>query len=169
MLSMFPQKPHVSSSPTFLTKRTLQKPIRRTSSVLWSQKPTRSWHGPLWVLVIYSLRLPLSRLHNFLVVDETILHFEFVFLHFSDGHYSVPGAGFPLSYWNGGGVASQLGNHSPHSQLSASSFPEPHIQWVSQVKTFWSGQVIQSNNYSLAATLISTQCWTQSIIFSVCF
>ncbi|XP_071313549.1 centrosome and spindle pole-associated protein 1-like isoform X2 [Trachinotus anak] len=47
------------------------------------------------------------------------------------GHLSVPGAGLPMSYWNippGGGVPSQFGNHSPHSQHSGSSFPEPPMQ-----------------------------------------
>lgn len=53
---------------------------------------------------------------------------------FSDAHHNVPGSGFPVSYWDvpsGRSVPSQLGNHSPHSQHSASSFPEPHLQWVS--------------------------------------
>ncbi|XP_070769650.1 centrosome and spindle pole-associated protein 1-like [Enoplosus armatus] len=47
------------------------------------------------------------------------------------GHLSVPGAVPPVSYWNipqGGAVPSQLGNHSPHSQHSGSSIPEPPIQ-----------------------------------------
>ncbi|XP_036933606.1 centrosome and spindle pole associated protein 1-like isoform X2 [Acanthopagrus latus] len=47
------------------------------------------------------------------------------------GHLPVPGAGPPLSYWNvppGGAVPSQFGNHSPHSQHSGGSFPEPPIQ-----------------------------------------
>ncbi|XP_041800014.1 centrosome and spindle pole associated protein 1-like isoform X2 [Chelmon rostratus] len=47
------------------------------------------------------------------------------------GHLSAPGAGPPMSYWSippGGGVHSQFGNHSPHSQHSGSSFPEPPIQ-----------------------------------------
>uniref|UniRef100_A0A3B5B6F5 Centrosome and spindle pole associated protein 1-like n=1 Tax=Stegastes partitus TaxID=144197 RepID=A0A3B5B6F5_9TELE len=47
------------------------------------------------------------------------------------GHLSVPGAGLPVSYWNippGGAVPSHFGNHSPHSQHSGSSFPEPPIQ-----------------------------------------
>ncbi|XP_017278653.1 centrosome and spindle pole associated protein 1-like isoform X2 [Kryptolebias marmoratus] len=45
-------------------------------------------------------------------------------------HYPGPGAGFPESYWNvpsGVAAPSQLGNHSPHSQHSGSSFPEPHV------------------------------------------
>ncbi|XP_044220221.1 centrosome and spindle pole-associated protein 1-like isoform X1 [Thunnus albacares] len=47
------------------------------------------------------------------------------------GHLSVPGAGLPVSYWNvppGGAVPCQFGNHSPQSQHSGSSFPEPPIQ-----------------------------------------
>ncbi|XP_022073359.2 centrosome and spindle pole-associated protein 1-like isoform X2 [Acanthochromis polyacanthus] len=45
------------------------------------------------------------------------------------GHLSVPGAGLPMSYWNiPPGGASRFGNHSPHSQHSGSSFPEPPIQ-----------------------------------------
>ncbi|XP_078145290.1 centrosome and spindle pole-associated protein 1-like isoform X2 [Centroberyx gerrardi] len=44
------------------------------------------------------------------------------------GQLPVPGAGLPVSYWNvppGGALPSQLGNHSPHSQHSGSSLPEP--------------------------------------------
>ncbi|XP_058505755.1 centrosome and spindle pole-associated protein 1-like isoform X2 [Solea solea] len=44
------------------------------------------------------------------------------------GHLSVPGAGLPVSCWNlpqGGTVPSRFGNHSPHSQYSGSSFPDP--------------------------------------------
>ncbi|XP_074503831.1 centrosome and spindle pole associated protein 1-like isoform X2 [Sebastes fasciatus] len=44
------------------------------------------------------------------------------------GHLPVPGAGPPVSYWNvppGGALPSQFGHHSPHSQHSGSSFPEP--------------------------------------------
>uniref|UniRef100_A0A3P8T9X9 Centrosome and spindle pole associated protein 1a n=1 Tax=Amphiprion percula TaxID=161767 RepID=A0A3P8T9X9_AMPPE len=45
------------------------------------------------------------------------------------GHLSVPGASLPMSYWNiPPGGASQFGNHSPHSQHSGSSFPEPPVQ-----------------------------------------
>ncbi|XP_033977307.1 centrosome and spindle pole-associated protein 1-like isoform X2 [Trematomus bernacchii] len=47
------------------------------------------------------------------------------------GHLSVPGAGLPVSYWNlppGGALPSQLGHHSPHSQHSGSSCPEPPTQ-----------------------------------------
>ncbi|KAJ4946285.1 hypothetical protein JOQ06_023953 [Pogonophryne albipinna] len=47
------------------------------------------------------------------------------------GHLSVPGAGPPVSYWNlppGGALPSQLGHHSPHSQHSGSSCPEPPTQ-----------------------------------------
>ncbi|KAK5925511.1 hypothetical protein CgunFtcFv8_018029 [Champsocephalus gunnari] len=47
------------------------------------------------------------------------------------GHLSVPGAGLPVSYWNlppGGALSSQLGHHSPHSQHSGSSCPEPPTQ-----------------------------------------
>ncbi|KAA8589140.1 hypothetical protein FQN60_010485 [Etheostoma spectabile] len=47
------------------------------------------------------------------------------------GHLSVPGAGLPVSYWNvspGGALPSQFGDHSPHSQHSGSSFPEPPAQ-----------------------------------------
>ncbi|XP_049898888.1 centrosome and spindle pole-associated protein 1-like isoform X3 [Epinephelus moara] len=47
------------------------------------------------------------------------------------GPLSVPGAGLPMSYWNvppGGALPSQYGHHSPHSQHSGSSFPEPPIQ-----------------------------------------
>ncbi|XP_070819475.1 centrosome and spindle pole-associated protein 1-like isoform X1 [Chaetodon trifascialis] len=47
------------------------------------------------------------------------------------GHFSAAGAGPPMSYWSippGGGVPSQFGNHSPHSQHSGSSFPEPLLQ-----------------------------------------
>ncbi|XP_078117223.1 centrosome and spindle pole-associated protein 1-like isoform X3 [Sander vitreus] len=47
------------------------------------------------------------------------------------GHLSVPGAGLPMSYWNvpqGGALPSQFGDHSPHSQHSGSSIPEPPIQ-----------------------------------------
>ncbi|XP_070692820.1 centrosome and spindle pole-associated protein 1-like isoform X2 [Pempheris klunzingeri] len=54
------------------------------------------------------------------------------------GHLSVPGAGLPMSYWNvppGGAVTSQFGNHSPHSQHSGSSFPEPPTQPGGQVVT----------------------------------
>ncbi|XP_056295792.1 centrosome and spindle pole-associated protein 1-like isoform X3 [Pseudoliparis swirei] len=43
------------------------------------------------------------------------------------GQLSVP----PVSYWSvpaGGAPASRYGNHSPHSQHSGSSFPEPPIQ-----------------------------------------
>ncbi|XP_029972493.1 centrosome and spindle pole associated protein 1-like isoform X2 [Salarias fasciatus] len=52
------------------------------------------------------------------------------------GHLSVPGvpgvpgAGLPVSYWTcppGGAVPGQFGPHSPHSQLSGSSFPEPQL------------------------------------------
>ncbi|KAM3612096.1 uncharacterized protein V6R79_002592 [Siganus canaliculatus] len=51
------------------------------------------------------------------------------------GPLSVPGALPPMSYWNsppGGGVASHLGHHSPHSQYSGSSLPEPPVQQSSQ-------------------------------------
>ncbi|XP_029917336.1 centrosome and spindle pole-associated protein 1-like isoform X2 [Myripristis murdjan] len=44
------------------------------------------------------------------------------------GQLTVPGAGLPMSYWNippGGAIPSQLDSHSPHSQHSGSSFPEP--------------------------------------------
>ncbi|XP_053179175.1 centrosome and spindle pole-associated protein 1-like isoform X2 [Scomber japonicus] len=54
------------------------------------------------------------------------------------GHLSVPGAGHPVSYWNvppGGAVPIQFGNHSPHSQHSGSSFPEPPIQPSSEAAT----------------------------------
>ncbi|XP_034545980.1 centrosome and spindle pole associated protein 1-like isoform X2 [Notolabrus celidotus] len=47
------------------------------------------------------------------------------------GHLPVPSTGLPMSYWNlppGGAVPSQLGNHSPRSQHSGSSFQEPLIQ-----------------------------------------
>ncbi|KAI4818791.1 hypothetical protein KUCAC02_004091 [Chaenocephalus aceratus] len=47
------------------------------------------------------------------------------------GHLSVPGAGLPVSYWNlppGGALSSQQGHHSPHSQYSGSSCPEPPTQ-----------------------------------------
>ncbi|XP_076023975.1 centrosome and spindle pole associated protein 1-like [Genypterus blacodes] len=46
-------------------------------------------------------------------------------------HLPPAGVGPPVSYWNippGGAVHSQLGHLSPHSQLSGSSYPEPHIQ-----------------------------------------
>ncbi|XP_035983224.1 centrosome and spindle pole-associated protein 1 isoform X2 [Fundulus heteroclitus] len=42
--------------------------------------------------------------------------------------FPAPNAGFPMSYWNlppGGAVPSQSGHHSPHSQHSGCSFPEP--------------------------------------------
>ncbi|CAK6969350.1 centrosome and spindle pole-associated protein 1-like isoform X2 [Scomber scombrus] len=54
------------------------------------------------------------------------------------GHLSVPGAGHPVSYWNvppGGAVPIQFGNHSPHSQHSGSSFPEPPTQPSSEAAT----------------------------------
>ncbi|CAB1453899.1 unnamed protein product [Pleuronectes platessa] len=44
----------------------------------------------------------------------------------------------PISYWNmppGAAVPSQLGNHSPHSQHSGSSFPEPPLQPSSEAAT----------------------------------
>ncbi|XP_060904751.1 centrosome and spindle pole-associated protein 1-like isoform X2 [Labrus mixtus] len=47
------------------------------------------------------------------------------------GHLPVTAAGLPISYWNvppGGAVPSRFGSHSPHSQHSGSSFPEPPIQ-----------------------------------------
>ncbi|XP_054453960.1 centrosome and spindle pole associated protein 1-like isoform X3 [Anoplopoma fimbria] len=50
------------------------------------------------------------------------------------GHLSVP----PVSYWNvpaGGSLPSQFGNHSPHSQHSGSSFPEPPIMPSSEAAT----------------------------------
>ncbi|CAN9514679.1 unnamed protein product [Ophioblennius macclurei] len=43
---------------------------------------------------------------------------------------AVPGVGFPVSYWTsppGGALPRQFGTHSPHSQLSGSSFPEPQL------------------------------------------
>ncbi|KAM4554932.1 centrosome and spindle pole-associated protein 1-like isoform 1-T2 [Odontesthes bonariensis] len=46
------------------------------------------------------------------------------------GHLAVPGAGFPVSYWTvppGGAVPSRFGNHSPRSQHSGGSFPEPPV------------------------------------------
>ncbi|XP_040903340.1 centrosome and spindle pole associated protein 1-like isoform X2 [Toxotes jaculatrix] len=54
------------------------------------------------------------------------------------GHLSVPGASLPMSYWNvppGGAVPCQFGNHSPHSQHSGSSFPEPPIPPSSEAAT----------------------------------
>uniref|UniRef100_UPI0037E725E6 centrosome and spindle pole-associated protein 1-like n=1 Tax=Semicossyphus pulcher TaxID=241346 RepID=UPI0037E725E6 len=54
------------------------------------------------------------------------------------GHLSVPGAGLPVSYWNvppGGAVSSLYGNHSPRSQHSGSSLPEPPIQPCSEATT----------------------------------
>ncbi|XP_042349771.1 centrosome and spindle pole-associated protein 1-like isoform X2 [Plectropomus leopardus] len=54
------------------------------------------------------------------------------------GHLSVPGAGLPMSYWNappGGALPSQFGHHSPHSQHSGSSFPEPPIQQSTEAAT----------------------------------
>ncbi|XP_034453336.1 centrosome and spindle pole-associated protein 1-like isoform X4 [Hippoglossus hippoglossus] len=66
------------------------------------------------------------------------------------GHLSVPGAGHPISYWNmppGGAVPSQLGNHSPHSQHSGNSFPEPPLQPSSEAATVDScGSVFPSEN-----------------------
>ncbi|XP_039471139.1 centrosome and spindle pole-associated protein 1-like isoform X2 [Oreochromis aureus] len=53
------------------------------------------------------------------------------------GHMPAPGAGFPTPYWNvppGEAVPSQLGNHSPHSQHSDSSFPEPPMQHGSKTR-----------------------------------
>ncbi|XP_029368386.1 centrosome and spindle pole-associated protein 1-like isoform X2 [Echeneis naucrates] len=47
------------------------------------------------------------------------------------GHLAVPGSSHPISYWNvppGGGMPSQFGDHSPHSQHSGSTFPEPPIK-----------------------------------------
>ncbi|KAM4732444.1 centrosome and spindle pole associated protein 1 isoform 2-T2 [Anableps anableps] len=46
-------------------------------------------------------------------------------------HFPAANAGFPMSHWNvppGGAVPSQLGHHSPHSQHSGCSFPEPSLQ-----------------------------------------
>ncbi|XP_060935736.1 centrosome and spindle pole associated protein 1-like [Limanda limanda] len=54
------------------------------------------------------------------------------------GHLPVPAAGHPISYWNrppGAAVPSQLGNHSPHSHHSGSSFPEPPLQPSSEPAT----------------------------------
>ncbi|XP_054890622.1 centrosome and spindle pole associated protein 1-like isoform X2 [Poeciliopsis prolifica] len=51
------------------------------------------------------------------------------------GHFPSPNAGIPTSYWNvppGGAVPSQLGNHSPHSQHSGYSFPEPPLKCRSE-------------------------------------
>ncbi|XP_030594440.1 centrosome and spindle pole-associated protein 1-like isoform X2 [Archocentrus centrarchus] len=47
------------------------------------------------------------------------------------GHMPVSGTGLPLPYWNvppGAAMPSQFGTHSPHSQHSGSSFPEPPVQ-----------------------------------------
>ncbi|KAK5865218.1 hypothetical protein PBY51_016400 [Eleginops maclovinus] len=47
------------------------------------------------------------------------------------GQLAAPGAGLPMSYWNlppGRALPSQLGHHSPHSQHSGSSCPEPPAQ-----------------------------------------
>lgn len=56
------------------------------------------------------------------------------------GHFSapapVPAPVLPMSYWNlppGGAVPCQFGNHSPHSQRSGSSFPEPLTQPSNEV------------------------------------
>lgn len=46
-------------------------------------------------------------------------------------HFPVPAA-FPTTYWNvppGGAMPSQLGNHSPHSQHSGCSFPDPPLHF----------------------------------------
>ncbi|XP_059202020.1 centrosome and spindle pole associated protein 1-like [Centropristis striata] len=54
------------------------------------------------------------------------------------GHLSVPGPGLPMSYSNlppGGALPSQFGHHSPHSQHSGSSFPEPPIQSINEAAT----------------------------------
>ncbi|XP_063356110.1 centrosome and spindle pole associated protein 1-like isoform X4 [Pelmatolapia mariae] len=54
------------------------------------------------------------------------------------GHMPAPGAGFPMPYWSvppGEAVPSQLGNHSPHSQHSGSSFPEPPMQPSNETAT----------------------------------
>ncbi|XP_030001585.1 centrosome and spindle pole associated protein 1-like isoform X2 [Sphaeramia orbicularis] len=54
------------------------------------------------------------------------------------GHLAVPGVGLPMSYWNsppGGGLSSQFGHHSPHSQHSGSSYPEPPIQSSNETAT----------------------------------
>ncbi|XP_025754249.1 centrosome and spindle pole-associated protein 1 isoform X3 [Oreochromis niloticus] len=54
------------------------------------------------------------------------------------GHMPAPGAGFPTPYLNvppGEAVPSQLGNHSPHSQHSDSSFPEPPMQPSNETAT----------------------------------
>ncbi|KAM9376712.1 centrosome and spindle pole-associated protein 1-like isoform 2-T3 [Pholidichthys leucotaenia] len=54
------------------------------------------------------------------------------------GHLPVPGAGLPLSCWTvppGGAVPSHFGNHSPHSQHSGSSFPEPPVQSNNETTT----------------------------------
>ncbi|XP_026042074.1 centrosome and spindle pole associated protein 1-like isoform X3 [Astatotilapia calliptera] len=54
------------------------------------------------------------------------------------GHMPAPGAGFPTPYWNvppGEAVPSQLGNHSPQSQHSGSSFPEPPMQPSNETAT----------------------------------
>lgn len=53
------------------------------------------------------------------------------------GQLAVPGGGH-VPYWNvppGGAVSSQNGNHSPHSQHSGSSFPEPPMRPSNEVET----------------------------------
>lgn len=52
-------------------------------------------------------------------------------------HLAVPSAVHP-QYWNsppGGAVPSHYGNHSPHSQQSENSFPDPHSHPAAEVAT----------------------------------
>ncbi|KAM6924017.1 centrosome and spindle pole associated protein 1-like [Xenentodon cancila] len=75
--------------------------------------------------VTEAYRSPYGESHHYYrtrnMLDPNIAYYE---------HLALPGAGFPISYWNApyrGTVPSQIGNHNHHTQHSGCMFPESAV------------------------------------------
>ncbi|XP_026214375.1 centrosome and spindle pole associated protein 1-like [Anabas testudineus] len=141
-----PEQPHVA----------FQSPLLEYSSALGlgvggGLSPNSQPAGPTFPRTMDTPRLPLFPPHPPSTLGEAFRssyaepHHYYTTRNLLDpnvacyGHLSVPAAGLPMPYWNvppGGAVASQLDNHSPHSQHSGGSFPEPQMQPNSEAATF---------------------------------
>ncbi|KAM9741220.1 centrosome and spindle pole-associated protein 1-like isoform 4-T4 [Menidia menidia] len=110
-----PDQPHVA----------FQSPLLEYSSALGLspniQPPAPSFPSPMDI-PSEAYRSPCGECHPYYgtrnPIDPNMAYY---------GHLSVPGAGFPLSYWGmppAGAVPSQFGHRSPHGQHSVCSFPE---------------------------------------------
>ncbi|XP_068570311.1 centrosome and spindle pole-associated protein 1-like isoform X2 [Cebidichthys violaceus] len=130
-----PEQPHVA----------FQSPLLEYSSTL-SLSPNSQPAGPSFPRATDTPRIPLFPPHPPSALSEayrspygephhyygtrTLLDPNMAYY----GPLSVP----PVSYWNvpaGGAPPSHFGNHSPHSQHSGSSFPEPPTQPSSEAAT----------------------------------